>query len=238
MKVVGPSASIVSIAAKTKHEFHKKPGGPKILRVRHSMKLESAFYVRDDVVQISRELLGKVLCSKIGGAVTKALITETEAYAGVGDKASHAYGGRRTKRTEPMFAEGGTAYVYLCYGIHHLFNVVTAAAGTPHAVLIRAGQPFEGVRLMQRRRGKRVTEKTLLAGPGSLAQALGITTKATGESLLNGRIWIEDCGIAVHEDRVVQGPRVGVDYAEEDALRPYRFAVLGEPSAQLPVEAL
>ena len=190
-----------------------------------SMKLERSFYLRDDVVQISRELLGKVLCSKISGTVAKALITETEAYAGVGDKASHAYGGRRTKRTEPMFAEGGTAYVYLCYGIHHLFNVVTAAAGTPHAVLIRAGQPFEGVRLMQRRRGKRATEKTLLAGPGSLAQALGITTKATGESLLNGSIWLEDHGIAVHEDLVMQGPRVGVDYAEEDARRPYRFAV-------------
>jgi DNA-3-methyladenine glycosylase len=193
------------------------------------MKLESSFYLRDDVVQISRELIGKVLCSNINGAVAKALITETEAYAGVGDKASHAYGGRRTKRTEPMFADGGTAYVYLCYGIHHLFNVVTGAAGTPHAVLIRAGQPLEGLRLMQRRRGKRATEKTLLAGPGSLAQALGITTKATGESLLNGRIWIEDHGIAVHQDLVIQGPRVGVDYAEEDALRPYRFAVVARP---------
>jgi DNA-3-methyladenine glycosylase len=188
------------------------------------MRLESSFYLRDDVVQISRELLGKVLCTKMDGATTKAVITETEAYAGVGDKASHAYGGRRTKRTEPMFAEGGTAYVYLCYGIHHLFNVVTAAAGTPHAVLVRAGQPLEGLRLMQRRRGKQATEKTLLAGPGSLAQALGITTKATGESLLNGCIWIEDHGIAVHQDLVKQGPRVGVDYAEEDALRPYRFA--------------
>lgn len=189
------------------------------------MKLESSFYLRDDVVQISRELIGKVLCSKINGAVTKALITETEAYAGVGDKASHAYGGRRTKRTEPMFAEGGIAYVYLCYGIHHLFNVVTGEAGTPHAILIRAGQPLDGLHLMQRRRGKRAAEKALLAGPGSLAQALGITTRATGESLLNGRIWIEDHGIAVHQDRVMQGPRVGVGYAEEDAQRPYRFAV-------------
>jgi DNA-3-methyladenine glycosylase len=193
------------------------------------MKLERSFYRRDDVVQISRELIGKVLCSRINGAVTKALITETEAYAGAGDKASHAYGGRRTRRTEPMFAEGGIAYVYLCYGIHHLFNVVTAAADTPHAVLIRAGQPLEGLRLMRRRRGKQATEKNLLAGPGSLAQALGITTKSTGECLLNGCIWIEDHGIAIHQDLVRQGPRIGVDYAEEDALRPYRFAVLGEP---------
>jgi DNA-3-methyladenine glycosylase len=189
------------------------------------MKLESSFYLRDDVVQISRELLGKVLCSKIDGAVTKALITETEAYAGVGDKASHAWGGRRTKRTEPMFAEGGIAYVYLCYGIHHLFNVVTGEAGTPHAVLIRAGRPLEGLHLMQQRRGKRAAGKALLAGPGSLAQALGITTKVTGESLLNGRIWIEDHGIAARPDLVTQGPRVGVDYAGDDALRPYRFAL-------------
>lgn len=189
------------------------------------MKLGDSFYRRDDVVQISRELIGKVLSSKIDGVVTRAVITETEAYAGVEDKASHAYGGRRTRRTEPMFAAGGVAYVYLCYGIHHLFNVVTGDAGTPHAVLIRAGEALEGLRLMQRRRGKRATEKTLLAGPGSLAKALGITRTATGESLLNGRIWIEDRGIEVHQDLIVQGPRVGVDYAEEDALRPYRFAV-------------
>jgi DNA-3-methyladenine glycosylase len=189
------------------------------------MKLEKPFYLRDDVVQISRDLLGKVLCSRINGTVTKAAITETEAYAGVGDKASHAWGGRRTKRTEPMFRNGGTAYVYLCYGIHHLFNVVTAAAGTPHAVLIRAGQPLEGESLMRKRRGPHVTDRTLLAGPGSLAQALGITTRATGTSLLGGRIWIEDQGIVVEPDVVETGPRIGVDYAAEDAARPYRFVV-------------
>ncbi|MGH8165590.1 MAG: DNA-3-methyladenine glycosylase, partial [Woeseiaceae bacterium] len=164
------------------------------------LKLTSSFYMRDDVVQISRELLGKVLCSKINGAVTKALITETEAYAGVADRASHAFGGRRTKRTEPMFADGGTAYVYLCYGIHHLFNVVTAEAGTPHAILIRAGRPLEGISLMQRRRGtgkRGAADKSLLRGPGSLAKARGITTRATGESLLGGKIWIEDHGIMV-----------------------------------------
>ncbi|HWM29304.1 MAG TPA: DNA-3-methyladenine glycosylase [Woeseiaceae bacterium] len=187
------------------------------------LKLTRSFYLRDDVVQISRELLGKVLCSKINGAVTKALITETEAYAGVGDRASHAFRGRRTKRTEPMFADGGTAYVYLCYGIHHLFNVVTAEAGTPHAILIRAGQPLEGISLMQRRRGKRTVDKSLLAGPGSLAKALGITTRASGESLLGGKIWIEDHGIVVDPTLVREGPRVGVDYAGDDALRPYRF---------------
>ena len=187
------------------------------------MKLDGAFYRRGDVVLVSRELLGKVLCTRIGGAVTKAVITETEAYAGVGDRASHAYGGRRTQRTEPMFSEGGRAYVYLCYGIHHLFNVVTAEAGTPHAVLVRAGKPFEGLALMKRRRGGKATDKTLLAGPGSLAQALGITTRLTAESLLGSRIWIEDHGIVIDDGAVTAGPRIGVDYAGEDALRPYRF---------------
>ena len=190
------------------------------------LKLTRSFYLRDDVVQISRELLGKVLCSQVNGAVTKALITETEAYAGVGDRASHAFRGRRTKRTEPMFADGGTAYVYLCYGIHHLFNVVTAGAGTPHAILIRSGQPLEGISLMRRRRGtgkRGAADKALLAGPGSLAKALGITTRASGESLLGGKIWIEDHGIVIDPTLVREGPRVGVDYAGEDALRPYRF---------------
>ena len=108
------------------------------------MKLGPNFYRRDDVVQISRELLGKVLCTDLDGELAKATITETEAYAGETDKASHAYGGRRTKRTEPIYAQGGVAYVYLCYGIHHLFNVVTNVAGIPHAILIRAGTALEG----------------------------------------------------------------------------------------------
>lgn len=195
------------------------------------MKLDRSFYLRNDVVQISRELLGKVLCSRVNGAVTKAVIAETEAYAGIGDKASHAWGGRRTKRTEPMFGRGGTAYVYLCYGIHHLFNVVTAEAGTPHAILVRAGQPLEGEVLMRKRRGPQATNKTLLSGPGSFAQALGITTRATGTDLLGARIWIEDHGIYVNPERIEIGPRIGVAYAAEDAARPYRF-VVREPLSQ------
>ncbi|HET6628798.1 MAG TPA: DNA-3-methyladenine glycosylase [Woeseiaceae bacterium] len=185
--------------------------------------LPAAFYRRDDVVQVSRELLGKVLCTRVNGAVTKAVITETEAYAGVGDKASHAYGGRRTRRTEPMYAAGGIAYVYLCYGIHHLFNVVSGGAGTPHAILVRAARPLEGVSLMKKRRGKSATEKTLMPGPGTVSQALGITTKLTGSSLQGGRIWIEDHDVAADAVTITVGPRVGVDYAAEDAARPYRF---------------
>jgi len=189
------------------------------------MKVPLDFYVREDVVQISRELLGKVLCTNLNGQVTKAIITETEAYAGVSDKASHAYGGRRTKRTGPLYAHGGTAYVYLCYGIHHLFNVVTNKAGTPHAVLIRAGHPFEGGELMHTRRNKRDGDKSLLKGPGSLSQALGITTDLTGTNLLGDQIWIEDHKISVAAEEIAAGPRVGIDYAEEDTTRPYRFIV-------------
>lgn len=190
-------------------------------------KLSAAFYRRDDVVQISRELLGKVLCTRVGGSVTKAVITETEAYAGIGDRASHAFGGRRTRRTEPMFGAGGTAYVYLCYGIHHLFNVVTGGAGTPHAVLVRAGNPLAGMAVMERRRGRPASDRALMAGPGSLAQALGITTRLTGRSLLGGEIWIEDHGRTAAEDAVRVGQRIGVDYAGDDAARPYRFILDG-----------
>lgn len=188
-------------------------------------KLDRAFYRRDDVVAVSRDLLGKVLCTELGGARTRAVIIETEAYAGATDRASHAYGNRRTRRTEPMYGPGGTAYVYLCYGIHHLFNVVTAATGTPHAVLIRAGRPVEGLAEMLRRRGRDSDDRSLMAGPGSLSQALGITTDLTGTSLLGEDVWIEDHGIEVAPRTVTAGPRVGVDYAGADAALPYRFRI-------------
>lgn len=185
--------------------------------------LSQSFYLRDDVIAISRELLGKVLCTDIDGLRTSVVITETEAYAGVTDKASHAWGDRRTRRTEPMYGPGGVAYVYLCYGIHHLFNVVTNVEGVPHAVLVRAGEPKSGIAAMLERRGKPQPDKMLLAGPGSLARALGITTALTGSSLVDGPIWIEDRGVRVDEACISAGPRVGIDYAEEDAARPYRF---------------
>lgn len=189
------------------------------------MKLQPDFYVRDDVVQIARELLGKVLCTDLDGGPTRAVITETEAYAGITDKASHAYGGRRTKRTEPMFGPGGVAYVYLCYGIHHLFNVVTNKADIPHAILVRAGVPLDNVDLMLKRRNKQELDKSLLAGPGSLSQALGITTDLTATSLASDTIWIEDQSISVHAEDIEIGTRVGVGYAENDAKLPYRFVL-------------
>ena len=188
-----------------------------------AIKLDSSFYHRKDVLKLSRELLGKVLCTDLPGGFTSAVITETEAYAGVEDRASHAFGGRRTKRTEPMFQEGGIAYVYLCYGIHHLFNVVTAGRDTPHAILVRAAKPLEGTAVMLKRRSKAKIDSALMAGPGTMTQAMGITTPLSGESLLKNRIWIEDRGILIAESAIQVGPRVGVDYAAEDAARPYRF---------------
>lgn len=187
-------------------------------------KLELAFYEQDDVVKVSRALLGKLLVTEIDGVRTSGRIVETEAYAGVTDRASHAYNNRRTNRTEIIYAPGGVAYVYLCYGIHHLFNVVTHGRDIPHAVLVRALEPVEGLEQMLLRTGKTKVDYTLTAGPGSLTKALGITTGHTGESLLGNTVWIEDAP-ALPARQIAVGTRVGVAYAMEDAYRPYRFWV-------------
>lgn len=191
-----------------------------------SSTLPVGFYTRPDVTLIARDLLGKLLCSYIDGETCRAVITETEAYAGETDRASHAWGGRRTARTEPMYARGGIAYVYLCYGIHHLFNVVTNREGVPHAVLLRAGRPLDGLPAMRRRRRRKEADTALLSGPGKLAQALGITTALSGSSLLDGSVWIEDGELEAKRRDIVAGPRVGIDYAGQDAALPYRFRLL------------
>ncbi|MDZ7772382.1 MAG: DNA-3-methyladenine glycosylase [Balneolaceae bacterium] len=191
------------------------------------MKLERAFYLRDDVVQISREMLGKVLYTRFDGELTSGIITETEAYRGHDDKACHANDGRRTDRTEVMYRRGGTAYVYLCYGIHHLFNVVTNREETADAVLVRAVRPLEGKERMLRRREREEVEPALTAGPGRLTQALGISVDHYGTDLLGDTIWIEDRGLNTGSAGVASGPRVGVDYAGEHAKRPWRFWLEG-----------
>lgn len=183
-------------------------------------KLPRSFYAREDVVALSRELLGKVLVTRIDDILTSGVITETEAYQGVNDRASHAFGGKVTKRNEVMYGEPGHAYIYLCYGVHHLFNVVTNQPGTPHAILVRAIHPLEGIDAMLQRRGTKVLTT---GGPGTLSQALGLHKRQTGEDLLGDLITIEDRGIIVPDTAVVAGPRIGVDYAGEDALLPYRF---------------
>lgn len=185
------------------------------------MKLTRDFYMQSDVVAAARALLGKVLYTGIGGKVTAGIIVETEAYAGITDRASHAWGGRRTARTEVMYRAGGAAYVYLCYGIHHLFNVVTNAEDIPHAVLIRSVVPFEGTEHMLRRRKRNADFR----GPGKVSQGLGIDCIHTGLSLLGNTIWIEDRGIVTEPARIHVTPRIGVDYAGPDASLPYRFII-------------
>lgn len=192
-------------------------------------KLPRSFYLRENVVEISRELLGKFLMTKFNGSVTGGMIVETEAYNGIEDRASHAYNGRRTKRTEIMYSIGGTAYVYLCYGIHHLFNIVTNKKEIPNAVLIRAIEPAEGIEQILKRRNKKEMKRDLCAGPGSTSQALGITTRYTGLDLLGNAIWVEDRGITLSKDTIHSSKRIGVDYAGEHAERLWRFTVKGNP---------
>ena len=183
------------------------------------------FFIQQNVAVLASSLLGKVLCTKQKGLFTSAMIVETEAYQGPEDKGSHAFRNRRTQRTETMFNRGGFAYVYLCYGIHHLFNVVTGPEDVPHAVLIRAIQPIEGVELMMKRRKMLKILPKLTAGPGTLSQALGITTAMTGTDMLspNSPVWIEDRQYQIRPEQIMSGPRIGIDYAEDWIDRPLRF---------------
>jgi len=191
------------------------------------MKLPESFYLSNNVVEIARNLLGKYLFTCIDGVITGGYIVETEAYNGVVDKASHAYGNRLTPRTQTMFAQGGVAYVYLCYGIHEMLNVVTSVEGQPHAVLIRAVNPTVGLEEMLYRRNMAVVKPNITAGPGSVGRALGISRKLNGISFQSDQLWIEDQGLTFANDQVAAVPRIGVAYAAEDALLPYRFYVKG-----------
>jgi len=193
------------------------------------IKLDHDFYDRKDVVKIARQLLGKILVTNLDGIATSGRIVETEAYNGIIDRASHAWNGRRTARNEVMYGEAGSAYVYLCYGIHHLFNVVTNSRDIPHAVLIRAIEPLQGIDIMLQRSGKKKMDHTLGSGPGNLSKVLGIITAHSGTGLLSDRIFIADDGYALSRSRIMATPRIGVDYAAEDALLPYRFIVKDSP---------
>lgn len=193
------------------------------------IKLGRAFYDRPGVVRVARDLLGKVLVTEIDGERTSGRIVEVEAYNGIVDRASHAWSGRRTRRTEVMFGAGGTAYVYLIYGIHHLFNVVTNRKGVPHAVLVRGLEPLEGIPVMLKRTGKIRPDHTLTRGPGNLSKAMGLLTLHTGTSLMGGAVWIGDDGFRVRPSEIGVTPRIGVDYAGEDAALPYRFFLKRNP---------
>ncbi|RYD78594.1 MAG: DNA-3-methyladenine glycosylase [Sphingobacteriales bacterium] len=198
------------------------------------MKLSSGYYLNGDVVWLAKDLLGKVLYTRISGQLSAGIIVETEAYFGVKDKASHAYGGRRTNRTETMYCQGGVAYVYLCYGMHHLFNVVTSVRDEPHAVLIRAIEPFIGKEHMQQRRNMPVTKAAISSGPGSAAKALGIDRSFNLKNLTDDEVWIEDHQITYPDEEIAATPRVGIAYAKEHALLPWRFYVKGNKYVSKP----
>ncbi|SHL77496.1 DNA-3-methyladenine glycosylase [Flavobacterium saccharophilum] len=198
------------------------------------MKLPLSYYLHQDVLFLAKDLLGKVLFTQIEGQITAGIIVETEAYFGEIDKASHAYGGRRTNRTEIMYSEGGVSYVYLCYGIHHLFNIVTSVKNEPHAVLIRAIEPLIGTETMELRRNMPITKSAISSGPGSAAKALGIDKTFNQKDLGGEEIWVEDHGIRYAENDIIASPRVGVTYAQEDAFLPWRFFIKGNKYVSKP----
>jgi DNA-3-methyladenine glycosylase len=198
------------------------------------MKLPESFYTHNDVVDISRKLLGKYLFTRLDDVLTGGIIVETEAYNGVIDKASHAHGNRLTPRTKTMFMQGGVAYVYLCYGIHEMFNVVTSVEGQPHAILIRAIEPTDGLDIMLLRRNMDLLKPNITSGPGSVAKALGISRNINAISLQSNTLWIEDRGLIYADELIAAVPRVGVDYAGEDAKLPYRFYVKGNAYVSKP----
>jgi DNA-3-methyladenine glycosylase len=185
------------------------------------MKLPAEFYQRASVIKVARELLGKLLMTNIDGVHTGGIIVETEAYSWK-EKGCHAFRNRKTKRNEVMFSTGGHAYVYLCYGIHHLFNVVTNTEDRADAVLIRAVQPTVGIENMVARANS-ASSFRITAGPGKLTKALGITKSINGSYLTNNIVWIEDAGINPLKRDVMTAKRIGIDYAGKDALLPWRF---------------
>ena len=190
-------------------------------------KLNNDFYVGTDVVKIAKELIGKILVTTFNGNITSGRIVETEAYAGITDKASHSFGGRRTQRNEHMYNEGGISYVYICYGIHTMFNVVTNKINMPDAVLIRALEPIEGIDCMLQRTEKKRLDNTLTKGPGNLCRAMGIDKIHSGNSLNSNNIFIAADGFVLSDDAIGTSKRIGIDSAGIDALLPYRFYVRG-----------
>ncbi len=188
-------------------------------------KLPKVFYLHEDVVHIAKELLGKILVTNFDNQLTAGRIVETEAYNGTYDKAAHSYNNKRTNRTEVMFREGGVAYIYLCYGLHHMFNVVTNIKDKPNAILIRALEPITGLDIMLKRANKQIAGFELTKGPGNVGKALGLNKIHSGIDLQSEDIFIVDDGFKYNKNEIATTTRIGVEYAKEDALLPYRFLV-------------
>jgi DNA-3-methyladenine glycosylase len=190
-------------------------------------KVPLSFYNRKDVVKIAKELLGKIIVTCFDRQITSGRIVETEAYAGIVDKASHSFAGKRTARNEHMYSAAGTAYIYICYGMHQMMNIVTNAKEIPDAVLIRAIEPLEGIDIMLKRTGKKTLDKTLTRGPGNVGKALGIFKHHSGLYLLDDQIYVLDDSKKIPDEEIGISKRIGVESAGEDGLLPYRFYVKG-----------
>ena len=193
------------------------------------MKLPQKFYTHLDTLQIAQDLLGKTLVipTETGDKVS-AMIVETEAYLGAIDKAAHSYKNRRTKRTETMFAVGGTVYIFFIYGMYYQFNIVVGEKDVPHAILIRAVEPLENIEIMRERRGKKMPDKNLTSGPGKLCIALDIDKRFNGADITGDKIWLES-GKEISAKEIAKGKRIGIDYAEEFAEKPWRFWIKDNP---------
>ena len=190
-------------------------------------KIPLSFYARKDVVLIARELIGKIIITNFDGKITSARIVETEAYVGITDKASHSFGNRRTARNEHMYSPAGTAYVYICYGLHQMLNIVTNDKEVPDAVLIRSVEPIGGIEIMLKRTGKKTPDKTLTRGPGNVGKALGVFKHHSGNHLLGKEIYLMDDNIKIADENIGTSTRIGVESAGADAFLPYRFYVKG-----------
>jgi DNA-3-methyladenine glycosylase len=199
-----------------------------------NMKLPESFYRREDTVAIARELLGKCLFTEIDGLLCGGIIIETEAYIGPHDMGSHSYNNRRTTKNEMMYSEGGVVYMYICYGIHDMLNVVTGLEELSHAVLIRALQPEIGIDIMRMRRNISNNDLRLCQGPGALAKAIGVNKLHNGVSLQDGEIWIEDKGIIFTDEQITAAPRVGLNIPEPYKSIPWRFYVKGNKFVSKP----
>lgn len=196
------------------------------------VKLDRSFYNRDTLV-VAKELLGKILVHNINGVELSGRIVETEAYMGVTDKAAHSYGGRKTKRVEPMYGLPGFAYIYFIYGMYYCFNVVTREEGIPQAVLIRALEPATEVRRMAFNRFNKDYEdlskyqkRNITNGPGKLCMALAIDKSLNKQDLCGDILYVEQDRVDVP---ITTSKRIGIDYAGEAKDYPWRFYVSGNP---------
>ena len=184
--------------------------------------LPRSFYARP-VLTVAREAIGKILVHDTAHGRVAGRIVEAEAYRGPEDRAAHSFGGRRTARTEAMFGPPGLAYVFFVYGMHWHVNLVTTKAELPHAVLIRAVEPLEGLELMAARRGLLPGDRNLCNGPGKVCQAFDIDKRSYGVDLTRSALFLSDG----ERGKIARSPRIGVDYAGVWAERPWRFFELG-----------